>query len=163
VLATEGLDASPEMLAVARRRHPDRALHLGPAWRLPHADASLDAIFSLHLMMHLPPAEREAILAEGARVLRQGGLFIFDIPSAERRRWVGPRAQGWHGGSAMTVAQLRTACPQLHLRERRGLLALPLHRIPEALRPSIAPVEALLGASPLSPWCSYHLACLERR
>jgi SAM-dependent methyltransferase len=73
-----GLDATPEMLAEARRlgREQVACLLLGDAHRLPLADASLDAILAAGLVPHLTnPA---AGLSELARVTRPGGrLAIF--------------------------------------------------------------------------------------
>jgi SAM-dependent methyltransferase len=73
-----GLDATPEMLAEARRlgREQVAFLLLGDAHRLPLADSSLDAIFAAGLVEHL--TDPSAGLAELARVTRPGGrLAIF--------------------------------------------------------------------------------------
>jgi SAM-dependent methyltransferase len=73
-----GLDATPEMLAEARRlgREQVAVLLLGDAHQLPLADASLDAILAAGLVPHL--TDPAAGLAELARVTRPGGrLAIF--------------------------------------------------------------------------------------
>jgi SAM-dependent methyltransferase len=73
-----GLDATPEMLAEARRlgRGQVARLLLGDAHRLPLAAASLDVVFTAGLVPHL--TDPASGLAELARVTRPGGrLAIF--------------------------------------------------------------------------------------
>lgn len=73
-----GLDATPEMLAEARRRgRGDLAsLLVGDARRLPFPAGSFDAVFAGGLIPHL--ADPSSGLAELARVTRPGGrLAVF--------------------------------------------------------------------------------------
>jgi SAM-dependent methyltransferase len=73
-----GLDATPEMLAAARRRGRDRfaSLVLGDAEALPFADGAFDAVFAAGLVPHL--ADPRGGLAEIARVTRpHGKLAVF--------------------------------------------------------------------------------------
>ncbi len=60
--ATHGMDASPEMARIAGQKHPGKALRCGPAAKLGGFGIRFDAIFSLHLLMHLPPAEIQMLL-----------------------------------------------------------------------------------------------------
>lgn len=46
------------------------------AEELPIDDASVDVVFSVYLFHELPPSARRAVIAEAARVLRPGGLFV---------------------------------------------------------------------------------------
>ncbi|NAZ81806.1 methyltransferase domain-containing protein [Kineococcus sp. R8] len=73
-----GVDASPEMLAVARRRVPQARFVAGALERLPVADASVDVVVCALALSHLPslgPAVQEF-----ARVLRPGGhLVVSDV------------------------------------------------------------------------------------
>jgi ubiquinone/menaquinone biosynthesis C-methylase UbiE len=65
-----GIDVSPEMLAVARRKLPNATLLDGRAERLPFAAAAFDrVVFSL--VVHL--VHRVAAFAEAHRVLASGG------------------------------------------------------------------------------------------
>ena len=78
-----GLDASPEMLAVARRKHPDIGWHLGRAETLPFADASFDAVVSQFGLMFFD--DRVAALREMQRVLRPGGRLAVAVCDAVER------------------------------------------------------------------------------
>lgn len=72
------LDATPEMLAEARRlgRQGVACLVLGDGRRLPLQDAAVDAVFAGGFVPHL--VEPAAALAELARVTRPGGrLAVF--------------------------------------------------------------------------------------
>jgi len=70
-----GVDASPEMLAEARREAPDgTTLQQADVRHLPFADASFDAVVIGSVLHYLPDAE--AALAEAARVLRPGGRLV---------------------------------------------------------------------------------------
>lgn len=98
-----GLDFSPEMLAVARRRA--RALPApvdfvqGDALALPFADATFDAVTLSYGLRNL--ADFAAGLAEMARVLRPGGrLVVLDFGKPARPVW-----------RAMYFAYLRAVVP----------------------------------------------------
>ncbi|GAA4076914.1 class I SAM-dependent methyltransferase [Nonomuraea soli] len=72
-----GVDASPGMAGVARGRIP---VAVGEAARLPLPDASVDAvsvIWLLHLLNDARP-----VIAECARVLRPGGMFLTTVDKA---------------------------------------------------------------------------------
>lgn len=80
-----GLDVTPEMVAIARGRHPDLTFEVGDAQRLPFPDASRDAVVGNFVVLHLGDPERAA--AEAARVLAPGGRVAFstwDLPAANR-------------------------------------------------------------------------------
>jgi SAM-dependent methyltransferase len=75
-LRVYGVDAAPGMLAVAAGRMGP-SLVLGDGMRLPFADASLDAVSAVWLLHLLPDAP--AVVAECARVLRPGGVFVTTV------------------------------------------------------------------------------------
>ena len=69
-----GVDFSPAMLELARKRVPQVEFRLGDVTQLPEADASVDAItigFGLRNLV-----DREAALHEMFRVLRPGGRLV---------------------------------------------------------------------------------------
>jgi SAM-dependent methyltransferase len=161
-LASCGLDRSAEMLAIARARHPGRVCARGLAWAAPFRDGSFDAVFSLHLFMHLSRPDIEHTLAECLRLLRPGGALIFDVPSAPRRALTGYRPSTWHCATAFSPEELEGLCGAWRWTGLRGLLATPLHRIPPPLRPLALPLDTLLGRTPLRRWCSYLAVRLEK-
>lgn len=71
-----GMDAAPGMLAVAADR-VGPALVLGECQKLPFADGCLDAVCAVWLLHLLPDAP--AVVAECARVLRPGGVFVTTV------------------------------------------------------------------------------------
>ncbi|WP_329125404.1 class I SAM-dependent methyltransferase [Streptomyces sp. NBC_01465] len=71
-----GADASYGMARKAADRVPG-AVVLGDVRQLPFPDASLDAVSAVWLL-HLVP-EAEAVVAEAARVLRPGGVFVTTV------------------------------------------------------------------------------------
>jgi ubiquinone/menaquinone biosynthesis C-methylase UbiE len=81
--AVIGLDANPEMLAVARRKHADIEWRDGRAEALPFADASFDAVMSQFGLMFFD--DRAAALREMQRVLRPGGHMAVAVCGALER------------------------------------------------------------------------------
>ena len=75
-----GLDPDPRALsAAARKAHRAKvavAWERGFADDLPHADGSVDRVFSSLMLHHLEPAAKTAMLAEVRRVLRPDGVFV---------------------------------------------------------------------------------------
>ena len=87
-----GLDQSPEMLEVARRRLGDEVeLVEASAERLPFADAAFDHLTVTYLLRYVD--DPGAVLAELARVVRPGGLVSsleFGVPDGlARALWSG--------------------------------------------------------------------------
>ncbi|MDR1806452.1 MAG: methyltransferase domain-containing protein [Propionibacteriaceae bacterium] len=77
-----GLDASPEMVAVARRQCPGMVIEVGSAEALPFPDESMDLVTICLAYHHLP--DRPGFLAEAARVLRPGGRLCVTEPRFPR-------------------------------------------------------------------------------
>jgi ubiquinone/menaquinone biosynthesis C-methylase UbiE len=70
-----GVDISPHMLAVARRRLPkSAALHVAPADALPFPDARFDVVVTTNAFHFFRTPD--AALREIHRVLRPGGIFV---------------------------------------------------------------------------------------
>jgi ubiquinone/menaquinone biosynthesis C-methylase UbiE len=69
-----GVDATPEMLEVARAKVLAGEFHEGDLHDLPVADASVDVVVCGIAVSHVP--ELEPVLAEFARVLRPGGHLV---------------------------------------------------------------------------------------
>jgi ubiquinone/menaquinone biosynthesis C-methylase UbiE len=91
--SVHGLDASPEMVARARKKAGkagvDVAFTTGVVEALPFPDASFDAVSSTLMLHHLPRAAREACAREIRRVLKPGGRVLavdFGRPAAGRKK-----------------------------------------------------------------------------
>lgn len=78
--AAYGLDANPEMLAVARRKHGAIHWYEGRAESLPFEDTTFDAVVSQFGLMFFD--DRIAALREMWRVLRPGGRLAVAICDA---------------------------------------------------------------------------------
>lgn len=71
-----GIDLSPEMIAVARRDHPELPFKVGTMAALDLDDGALAGVVAWYSVIHTPPADRPGHLAELARVLRPGGRLL---------------------------------------------------------------------------------------
>lgn len=116
-----GVDASREMLALARARLSERGLadrcsvRLADMYRLPLADARFDVV-TLQMVLHYAE-DPAAALAEAARVLSPGGtLLVLDLGPHHRadvldrfaHRWPGfddAAMAGWLGGAGCALAR----------------------------------------------------------
>jgi SAM-dependent methyltransferase len=95
--AIVGVELSPTLLSQAHDRVgslPNVALERGDAHRLPHSDASLDAVYGSSILHHL---DLRGALAEARRVLRPGGRVAFTEPNIANPQvafmfLVGPRS-----------------------------------------------------------------------
>lgn len=76
-----GIDLDPAEIHTAASTGVYAGLHVARADRIPEADASFDWAFSNSTLEHI--AELDGTLAEVARLLRPGGVFIATVPSAE--------------------------------------------------------------------------------
>lgn len=162
-LASEGLDLSGKMVERAREKWPGKPIHHAPAWSIPAAEGSYDTIFALHVFMHLHLGDIRRVLNECRRVLRRGGVMIFDFPNALRRRLVRYEAKGWHAGTELTAWDLRMlGGGHWRLTGSRGLALAPVHRLPHAARPAFMAAEVLLGRTPLKHLASYQMVKLEK-
>ena len=85
-IETTGLDLSEAMIAAARRLDGRNVRYVqGSAYELPFAAGTFDAaILSLALHEHTEP-ERQTMVAEASRVIRQGGSLI--VADYARPRW----------------------------------------------------------------------------
>ena len=71
-------DVSPDLVAEARRRHPDLSFEVADAHALPFDGGVFDGVFGSSTLHHL---ELDTALAEVFRVLRPGGRVAFAEPN----------------------------------------------------------------------------------
>ncbi|MEV0959841.1 class I SAM-dependent methyltransferase [Streptomyces sp. NPDC049951] len=75
-LDPSGFDLSAGMVGHARRAHPSLRFEQARMESLPVEDRSLGGVLSHYSMIHTPPGELPALLAEQVRVLAPGGLLL---------------------------------------------------------------------------------------
>jgi len=73
----QGVDISPKLIELARRKYPDIPFHVGDVEELPFARDSLDGLLLSGIVHHFP--DPNLFASEVFRVLRSGGkFFAFD-------------------------------------------------------------------------------------
>jgi ubiquinone/menaquinone biosynthesis C-methylase UbiE len=85
---TVGLDLSPWLLDVAKRRDPDAPLTRGDMRSLPYRDASFNLVVSLFTSFgyFVDDAENQGVLGEVARVTEPEGWLVLDFLNAPNTR-----------------------------------------------------------------------------
>lgn len=89
-----GLDASPRMLALARKRVPNATFVLGDAFALPFPDASFARVFAGNFYGLLLPDERPRFLREMGRVAPEMVVAEVAEQDVESLGWR-KRESGW--------------------------------------------------------------------
>jgi SAM-dependent methyltransferase len=71
-----GVDLSSGMLDIARLQHPGADFRAVDGYGIPYDDRTFDLAWSIAVIHHNPPDKQGRILAELARVLRDGALLV---------------------------------------------------------------------------------------
>jgi SAM-dependent methyltransferase len=162
--AAHGVDISENMLKIAQAKYPDRDLRIAAGEALPFESDYFEQVISFHLMMHLEHEDLQRILEEVHRVTKKGGLFIFDIPSAKRRKLTRYTAKSWHGGNQIYSHELQAMLGnQWDLVQYYGVAFFPLHRIPKRLRSLVRPLDSWLCNSVLKEFSSHLVMVLQKK
>ncbi|WP_456316234.1 ArsR/SmtB family transcription factor [Teichococcus oryzae] len=147
--AVLGLDASREMLALARARLGERGIgnasvRLADMYRLPLPDAGFDAV-TLQMVLHYAE-DPAAALAEAARLLRPEGLLvIIDLTPHERADLLTRQAHRWPGFDDAALAGWLGAagCAPLPALEVAGPIPVRLWPAQRLAAPVLTPETVL--------------------
>lgn len=154
--ATHALDASPEMMAFAQRRHPEVSYRCTSAVDTGFADGMFDVVYTFHLLMHLDRNFISDIFREVHRILKPGGRFIFDIPSGERRRMRHHQQDSWHGATHLSRSEVMSLTGDMFkCSDSYGIMMMPVHKLPVSLRKPLQSFDYFLANSLLRKYSSY--------
>ncbi|MFL5728261.1 MAG: class I SAM-dependent methyltransferase [Cytophagaceae bacterium] len=155
-LADCGIDASEEMIKIAKAKFPQKDIYKGDAATTHFAAGTFDVVISFHVLMHLTNQEVVNILNEAHRILKTGGRIIFDVPSQKRRTLFDFRKAGWHGANDFSVRDIENFCGTKWKLERYyGILFFPIHRSPVFMRRLLLSLDNLLCRSFMKEYSSY--------
>ena len=81
-----GIDLSPEMIAIARRDHPDLRFEVGTMTALDLADDSVTGILAFWSVIHVPDHSVPGVFGQFRRVLRPGGHLLVGFHVGDETR-----------------------------------------------------------------------------
>lgn len=82
-VTVEGIDLSPGMVAMARKRHPDVTFAVGSISDLPYGDCSFDGVMLWYSTIHTTRDGQARLYREASRVLRAGGHLLVAFQAGE--------------------------------------------------------------------------------
>ena len=83
-----GLDASTEMVRLARNAQPEAQIVVGDLATLPFDAEQFGGVLAWYSIIHSPPADLAQVFAEVHRVLRPGGKALFAFQSGTGSRTI---------------------------------------------------------------------------
>jgi SAM-dependent methyltransferase len=89
-----GIDLSPEMVAIARRDHPDLRFEVGTMTDLDLANDSVVGLVAFWSVIHVPDHAVPGVFEEFRRVLRPQGLLLIGFHVGDETRH---RSEGYTG------------------------------------------------------------------
>ncbi len=162
--ATDGLDVSPNMIAEAKQKHPNKVFSIASADQQPFNTKSFDVVYSFHAFMHFDQVFTERVFQEVYRVLKPGGVFIFDIPSRARRDLINYKSKNWHGSQGFTAHDIKQLFgDQFIIKRSVGIAMFPIHRLPIWSRSFLRKIDSLLCRTPLNEYASYNVFFLIKK
>ncbi|GAB4085019.1 class I SAM-dependent methyltransferase [Myceligenerans cantabricum] len=89
-----GIDLSPEMIAIARRDHPDLRFEVGTMTGLDLPDHSVAGVLAFWSVIHIPDHAVPGVFTQFQRILRPGGPLLVGFHVGDRTRH---RTEGYTG------------------------------------------------------------------
>ena len=162
--ASVGLDFSPKMVEIARKKYPKKEFYCSDADTTPFENNTFDQIICFHVLMHLEPGRIDEIFREVNRILKPGGTFIYDYPSKERRKLTRYKAKNWHGGTAFNQTEMDAILTRYNWKTQKksGVLFFPIHQLPISLRKIAYPMDQLGANSFAKRYSSYLIQLIEK-
>jgi ubiquinone/menaquinone biosynthesis C-methylase UbiE len=160
-----GFDISQEMINEAAVKFPNKEYHRGTATKTPFRDNQFEAVICFHVIMHLDKITTEEIFKEVYRILKPNGLFIFDYPSAERRKLTRDKQSNWHGANSYSKREISEVINRNNFlnEHKKGVLFTPIHRIPKKIRNAFYKLDQLLTKSPWKQYSSYLIHAVKKK
>ena len=123
-----GVDIAPSMIGVARRLHAHRSgidFRLNTSTRLESIESeSIDLVYTLLVLQHIPPRYVRQYLAEFVRVLSPGGVLVFQLPSRD------PVPVTVEGRGLKTMLPVRVIAMIRAIRRLREFPRMEMHGLP---------------------------------
>ena len=91
-----GIDLSPEMIAIARRDHPDLRFEVGTMTALDLAEDSVAGVLAFWSVIHVPDHAVPGVFGQFHRVLRPGGPLLVGFHVGDQTRH---SSEGYSGRS----------------------------------------------------------------
>lgn len=158
-----GIDISEEMLKLSSGKFPNKKFIEADAQNLT-LESVYDNAICFHLIMHLEKTSLGKILDNVYEIIKQDGLFIFDVVSKERRRYSKSNQTGWHGGNDYSTEDvLKLLNNKWRLVSHTGILFLPIHRFPSSMRKGVLKIDKLINTTWLKKYSSYKVFVLKKR
>lgn len=158
--ATNGIDISEKMLQVAKQKNPGKNYFLLDKDNSQIADNSMDAIYSFHVIMHLSEHECKEAFDYICKNLKTNGIFIFDVLSPYRKS----KKDGWHANTSYSIDEMKKQLEnKFDIITYKGILFLPIHRIPSALRRYFLWLDQLLCNTFLKKYASYYCIYAKKK
>ncbi|OKJ77971.1 class I SAM-dependent DNA methyltransferase [Streptomyces sp. CB02460] len=93
-LSVHGMDVSPRMVDLARRRHPELRFETGTMDALGLPDGGLGGIVAWWSILHTPPDRLPVLFAEFRRVLAPGGRLLLGFHAGNGEPYVSEKRAG---------------------------------------------------------------------
>ncbi len=159
-----GMDISPAMISQAQDKFPDKTFLEGNVLSGSiELNEHYEAALCFHLIMHLKKEDLNTFLEQVYKILKPGGLLIFDIASQERRNLFRKKYQGWHGANGYTSREIsQRVARKWKIVGEEGVLFLPIHQFPKSIRSYFFRIDTLLNKSFLKKYASYRVYVLKK-